>query len=548
MLITQQESEPTAGFDVRRRAFWIIPLLAMSFMLSGTITPAHATDGSKLFLPGSTCISNGLLSAEVRNVTDGSNVGRLTLARGPCPLNELQNNPDLILFPIGTSFNTVRVWDTNTDYTQGAVSTFSPFSNVNLDTQSPVSQASTSTLVSIGWSTSTSSLNIAQDVEIQGSTAADSRIRLTLSVHNGDSTNHIVSMRDLLDLFIGDYDGTWIREFTGTTPGAITGLETDFGPPYGFSAFQMSGCSSDPCTPGNFGSGTFSLFGSISSPPESTVPSRFVYGWWKSMFSSAFNYTSVQRQIGSTVKNIDGAQDSALLYFFGPTTLAPGQTTSATIFLSNQATPILSAPASQLSVSKFFTRGEAVDNLLPVDSNGNPKVDVVLAGRFVASINPGEIRAWVNVTNNTPDSFRSLRITETLPPDWLVHPPFLPGRGAIHVIFVDPQDGSHRELNHSLSITVTGKPEVVTVNIPDFSDTAVGHALTPGQKILLSVKLDYGLKGTSQTAGSYPREYTDTAIASGFTSPSFTGTEDSGTAEGLFVAYAKPVGLSPTRN
>lgn len=522
---------------------WIIPFLTLSFMLSGTIAPAHAADSSKPLIPGSTCISNGLLSAEVRNVTDGFDIGRYGFARGGCPVAENEGNPDLILFPIGTSYNTVRVWDTNTDYVEGSVSTSAPFSSVNLDSQSPVAQASSPTLISLGWTTSASSLNIAQDVEIQGSTVNDSRIRLTLSVHNGDTANHIVSMRDLLDLFIGDYDGTWIRFYVGTTPGSITGVESDFSQPYSFTAFEMSGCSSDPCTPGNFGTGTFSLFGSITSPPEATVPSRFVYGWWRAMKDSAFNYTSVQRQIGSTVQNVDGNQDSALLYFFGPTTLAPGQTTSATIFFSNQPTPILSPPAAGLAVSKFFTRGQAVNNLLPVDANGNPKVEVVLANGVVRSINPGEFRAWVNVTNTSPNPLESMRFTETLPMDWLVHPPFLPGQGAVHVLFVSSEHSSIRQLDRSSEVTVSVvNPETVTVTIRDFSKTAAGQPLMPGDSLLLSVKLDYGLTGTGQLAGSYPRDYTDTATVSGFTLPSFTGVESTATAQGLFVAYAKLVG------
>ncbi len=525
----------------------ILPLLMILIVFSQTAPLAHADSSTKPTSPGSTCISNGLLSAEVRNVTDGSQMGKFTFAKGGCPILQDTANPNLILFPIRTSFNTVRVWDTNTDYAPGSFATNAPFTEVNLDTQSPVLQTETPTQATIGWSTSANSLNIAQDLEVQGSSTSDSRIRMTLSVHNGDTVAHTVSLRNLLDLFIGDYDGAWIRLFDGTTPGPITGIEEDFAPPYNFTAFQMSGCSSNPCTPGNFGSGTFSLYGSVSLPPEATTPSRFVYGWWRPMFAWDFNYTSVPRQIGSTTPNIDDAMDSALLYFFGPVALQPGQSTSESIFLSNQPAPILAPPASGLTVSKFFTRGQAVGNFLPLDSNGNPMVNVVLAGGIVRSINPGEIRAWVNVTNTVTNTasipLESLRLTETLPVDWLVHPQYLPGRGAIHVLFADPDNGSpNREITHSVSLSVsTGNPETVTLTIPNF-DTVLGHALMPGQSILLSVKLDYGLVGTSQSAGSYPRDYTDTATADGFAQQSYIGTEVSGTANGLFVAYAKVVG------
>ena len=75
-----------------------------------------------------------------------------------------------------------------------------------------------------------------------------------------------------------------------------------------------------------------------------------------------------------------------------------------------------------------------------------------------------------------------------------------------------------------------------------FTAFQMRHALMPGQSILLSVKLDYGLSGTNQPASSYPRDYTDIANTIGFDQPSFAGTEVSGSATGLLVAYAKLVG------
>ncbi len=205
--------------------------------------------------------------------------------------------------------------------------------------------------------------------------------------------------------------------------------------------------------------------------------------------------------------------------------------------------PISPPTISGLKVSKFFTRGEAPNNLLPEDANGNPKVDVVLASGIVTSTNPGEIRAWVNVTNPTSNTLQSLQLTETLPVDWVVHPPWIPGRGGIHILFADNAGSSgNQEITHSVTVTVTtGNPEVVMLAIANF-DSTIGHPLNPGQSLLLSVKLDYGLKGTSQSAQSYPRDYTDTANAAGWTQPSFAGTEIAGTANGLFVATAKAVG------
>ncbi len=198
---------------------------------------------------------------------------------------------------------------------------------------------------------------------------------------------------------------------------------------------------------------------------------------------------------------------------------------------------------SQVKVSKFFT--DTSLNPLPLDKNGNPKVDVVIAGGVVRSTNPGEIMAWVNVTN-TSGSLQSLKLNETLPVDWVVSPPWMPALGAIHVFYGNTTSlATNPEITQPSTITVSGPspPQTVHLAIPSFNATAIGHPLLTGQSILLEVKLDYFLDGTTQSASTYPRNYTDTATAKGWTMPSFTGTAvGPSTATGLFVAYAKVVG------
>ena len=196
-----------------------------------------------------------------------------------------------------------------------------------------------------------------------------------------------------------------------------------------------------------------------------------------------------------------------------------------------------------IKVGKFFT--DANLNPLPTDSFGNPKVDVVLANGVVRSTNPGQVIAWVNVTNAGAGSIQSLSVNETLPVDWTVHPTWLPPKGAIHIFFaINPTSlPPSLEITDPTTITVsTGNPETVSLAIPDLNATAVGHPLLTGQSILLAVKLDYALAGTSQSAGSYPRNYTDTASAAAWTMTSYTGTESTGNTSAFFVAYAKVVG------
>jgi hypothetical protein len=205
--------------------------------------------------------------------------------------------------------------------------------------------------------------------------------------------------------------------------------------------------------------------------------------------------------------------------------------------------PFGGGPGAGIKVSKFFT--DTSFNPLPKDQNGNPKVDVVLGRSVVKSTNPGEIMAWVNVTN-TDGPRQSLKQNDTLPVDWLVAPPWMPSSGAIHVFFANNMTTT---LPPSLEITdpstisvTTGNPQTVTINIPSFNATALGRPLMKGESILTEVKLTYGLKDTTQPATSYPRNYTDTAAATAWSGANYTGSSTSATGSASFIAYAKVLG------
>ncbi len=195
-----------------------------------------------------------------------------------------------------------------------------------------------------------------------------------------------------------------------------------------------------------------------------------------------------------------------------------------------------------VKIFKFFT--DTSNNPLPLDSNGNPKVDVVLANSIVRSTNPGEIIAWVNVTNTAGSLAQSLKVNETLPVDWVVAPPWLPAKGAIHVFFANTTTlSTNPEITDPKTIAVTsGNPQTVLLSIPSFNATGIGHPLLAGQSVLLAVKLDYGLDQTSQSFSSFPRNYTDVASAAVWTGVSFMGTEASATGSAFFIAYAKLLG------
>ncbi len=223
------------------------------------------------------------------------------------------------------------------------------------------------------------------------------------------------------------------------------------------------------------------------------------------------------------------------------TSTSPAITTKFTSVDTSATSTVLCLAVSQISASVFFT--DSALNRLPLDSMGNPMVNVTLAGSIVRSTNPGQVLAWVNVTNTGGSSLQSLKLDETLPRDWAVNPAWMPGVGAIQVFFANTTSlATNPEITQRKAITVsTGNPETIHLAINNFTATTIGHPLMPGQSILLSVKLTYTLKGSSQSATSYPRDYTDTATAAAWTQVSFSGTKFTGNVSAFFTAVAKVV-------
>jgi hypothetical protein len=234
---------------------------------------------------------------------------------------------DHILFPIGTSFVTVADFTAKVDYTEGGVG---GGTSLGFPTSSSVIGGSIITVFPI----TAKGLVVTQNITVTGSTYSNSAITMNVKVVNTNENPQEVGIRYLWDPQVGGFDGAWLQEYDGATAGAITGYETVFSPPpANFTSYAIGGCSQGSvipppyiCDPSNFGagSGAFSVFGSISSGPGATTPARFVYGWWGSMFDTAYGYTpNPLHEVGSYVQSLGGAQDSALLYYFSNDTI-PG--------------------------------------------------------------------------------------------------------------------------------------------------------------------------------------------------------------------------------
>jgi len=200
----------------------------------------------------------------------------------------------------------------------------------------------------------------------------------------------------------------------------------------------------------------------------------------------------------------------------------------------------LSEAVEQVSASMFFT--DANQNPLPIDSQGNPKVDAVLSNGIVRATNPGEVLSWENITNSGGPSLQSIRLNETLPVDWMVHPAWQPSHAAIHVYFVYA-NGTKVDITDPGTITVTlGELSSIALNIPNLNATTAGSLLVSGESILVSVQLSYQLTGTSQLFSSYPRSYSSITDFVAWTQASYSGGQTLAVASGSFSTYCKVVG------
>jgi len=198
-----------------------------------------------------------------------------------------------------------------------------------------------------------------------------------------------------------------------------------------------------------------------------------------------------------------------------------------------------------IMVSKWFTDSD--NNPLPTDANGNAMVTVVLVPSstiqncIVASTNPGQVLAWVNITNLEIAEIKSLTIKETLPLNWEAFPSWDPAMGAIHIYFVS--GGVTTEITQWTTIQSTpGSPGKITVSISDI-EAAAGKPMRPGDSILVSVKMQYSLKGTAQSPNIYPITYTNHVETTAYDEPNYQGLVAEAEESESFVAYAKRTSL-----
>jgi hypothetical protein len=210
--------------------------------------------------------------------------------------------------------------------------------------------------------------------------------------------------------------------------------------------------------------------------------------------------------------------------------------------LSNSAlarlTILRSTSFPRISISNYFT--DAAGNGLPIDSNESPSVGVVLVQGTVRSTTPGQVLAWMNLTNTGTVSFSSLNVVEELPLNWTVSPSTGKSQGAVHIFF-EFGNRTLLDITRTATFELSGtSPESLDLTLDNITRTLAGKTLEPGESILLSAKLDYGLTGMSFPTGEFPLRYRIATAAVARTPTGFSIAAT--TASAIFHADAKIMG------
>jgi len=254
---------------------------------------------------GTIVVTNGIFTLSVQDTMSG--IGTYTVSTGashPAPNQNVlyggaSHSPS-------TTYLTVRVYHAaaaGTEYvSRGSTPTPSPGFTLDwLDNYVTSVSQTGPTEVTTTWTAEQGMLLITQVTAIEGTTLADSRVRVTTTVTNlaYGEVDYLVGIRYEWDLML---DGSDNAQFKAVSPdSAWTDTEIAYAPP----AFQKFATTNDPTAP------MFEVFGTVNGPttltPAPTPPDRFVYAWWSGASGNAFDYTPAPMS----------GMDSAVLYYWG---------------------------------------------------------------------------------------------------------------------------------------------------------------------------------------------------------------------------------------
>jgi hypothetical protein len=283
----------------------------LALVVVATVTGSAAADEPpKADIGGTICAGNTIYRVCVDDV---NNVGRYTAATGP--VHPVPGRNVLYAGEIsapGTSFNSYRSFTSGTDYTQGPVGSAEDLSD------SPHSSLPIGTTgVRTTWDVAAlDEFRVVQDVNVNGTTLADSNIEVTTTVTNTGTSSLAIGIRYLWDYQIGEDDGATFRE---RSPDAAARIHEALFSPVGFVYYEIQDNEfDDPTSP------LYTVLGTANGPstvvPPPSPPTEMAYGCWPEAFGTEFDYTVVPGRDVATFASPCGASrggDNTTLYWWG---------------------------------------------------------------------------------------------------------------------------------------------------------------------------------------------------------------------------------------
>jgi len=283
-------------------------VLGVILFLSMIIPATVQADKPPLGIHGSITIGNGIYNVTVEDIGPGNGTYTVaTASNHPYP-NQSVLYGGATQYP-GTSYLTVR------DYSNGNIEYYSrasaPIASSGFTVSSldpfHFSTTQSGNKVYTVWNIS-NIIRINQTITIEGTTYADSRVRVSTNITNTYPGLLIVGIRYEWDLMIDGEDGSWFAQ--RNPDGAWLGTENTWISP----SFEQYELINDPNSP------IFSILGTVNGPasfvPPPTPPDALMFAAWGStpapgVYDYAFDFTTTGRQISGT------NNDSSVVYYWG---------------------------------------------------------------------------------------------------------------------------------------------------------------------------------------------------------------------------------------
>lgn len=309
--------------------------------------------------------TNGIYTVSVQDNLTEDDVGTWTACTGP---NHPYPDEDILYNGVdqepGTTYLTVRDVTGQTDYTSSkGTSTTAPYTQEDLDDYAVSVTQVSPTQIDTFWSVGATAplFGVLQSIKILGTTYEDSRIQITTYITNYAQQTRTFAIRYYWDLTIAGEDGSQVRPRDPDGPWQTT--EEGWITP----AFKEWEATDDPTNP------TFSVYGSVIYPSGSTPPELLTAAEYDSSYDEAYDYTPT---------GLDITDDSAMLYYWDPITIAPRGSSSVTAFLftapfnapieSGNATTTVAAASATTSTGKT----------IPMQTTGAP-IGLLIVGMLV---------------------------------------------------------------------------------------------------------------------------------------------------------------------